>query len=171
MVETVSVVAANPYPDSGGTRLHVLFHAEEPPGDLLDRDAFGNCSRKPFWVAMRASPAFLEMERAGFRFDADKARELTASYQAALSVLDEALSYGNAQAESADAQVFRACCQVALFSQEAYWRKATGVACPPQTQSLLEAQRDAGWAHLQAWKAAGVPAAQAVVLVVAAGKP
>lgn len=95
----------------------------------------------------------------------------TASYQAALGVLDEALSYGSAQAESADAQVFRACCQVALFSQEAYWRKATGVACPPQTQSFLEAQRGAGWAHLQGWKAAGVAAAQPVVLVVAQGSP
>lgn len=95
----------------------------------------------------------------------------TASYQAALAVLDEALSYGSAQAESADAQVFRALCQVALFSQEAYWRKATGVACPPQTQSFLEAQRDAGWTHLNAWKAAGVAAAQPVVLAVTPGKP
>lgn len=35
--ELEAVVAANPYPESGGTRLHVLFHAEEPPPDLLER--------------------------------------------------------------------------------------------------------------------------------------
>jgi len=64
-----------------------LFHVLNRPGGHLDKDAFGNCSRKPFWTAMRASPAFLEMERTGFRFDADVARSLTSSYQAATARL------------------------------------------------------------------------------------
>lgn len=35
--ELEAVVAANPYPDLGGTTLHVLFHAAVPPADLLSR--------------------------------------------------------------------------------------------------------------------------------------
>lgn len=62
-----------------------LAEALDGPDGLLDRDQFGNCSRLPFWTAMRASPAFLEMERCGLRFDAEKASALTVSYQAAAS--------------------------------------------------------------------------------------
>lgn len=31
-----AVVGANPYPDAGGTSLHVVFLADEPPTDALD---------------------------------------------------------------------------------------------------------------------------------------
>lgn len=34
--EVDSVVDANPFPDAGGTTLHVVFLAEEPPSDALD---------------------------------------------------------------------------------------------------------------------------------------
>ncbi|CAA9233650.1 MAG: hypothetical protein AVDCRST_MAG50-1207 [uncultured Acidimicrobiales bacterium] len=34
--ELEETVARNPYPDAGGTQLHVVFFAEEPPSDTLD---------------------------------------------------------------------------------------------------------------------------------------
>jgi DNA polymerase len=62
-----------------------LAETLDAPGGPLDCDQFGNCSRLPFWTAMRASPAFLEMETYGLRFDAEKAAILTVAYQAAAS--------------------------------------------------------------------------------------
>jgi uncharacterized protein (DUF1697 family) len=35
--QLVKVVERNPYPEATGTLLHVLFYAEDPPADLLDR--------------------------------------------------------------------------------------------------------------------------------------
>lgn len=50
------------------------------PGGMLDCDRYGNNCRKPFWIAMRASPAFLEMEMTGVNIDRKRAEELTTIY-------------------------------------------------------------------------------------------
>lgn len=54
---------------------------------LLDKDGYGLCSREAFWVSMRASPAFLEMEMAGVTLDVERAEQQTAVYSAAESRL------------------------------------------------------------------------------------
>lgn len=54
-----------------------LFRYLNSPRGLLDADRFGNCSRKPFWISMQASPAFAEMERVGLQLDVQRVEELT----------------------------------------------------------------------------------------------
>ena len=61
------------------------------PGGLLDSDRFGYCSRKPFWVTMRALPAFMEMEANGVNIDKARAENLTDSYRLTLNKKLEAL--------------------------------------------------------------------------------
>lgn len=57
-----------------------LYEALNRPGGLLDRDRYGNNCRMPFWVAMRASPACLEMETTGLLLDKDRAQALVELY-------------------------------------------------------------------------------------------
>lgn len=46
----------------------------------LEKDTFGNCSRVPFWISMRASLAFLEMEMTGLLIDLKRGDRLTDCY-------------------------------------------------------------------------------------------
>jgi uracil-DNA glycosylase family 4 len=48
--------------------------------DLLNKDWFENNSWKPYWVAHRASPAFLEMEMNGIELDRERLDELSRLY-------------------------------------------------------------------------------------------
>lgn len=54
-----------------------LVDVYNKPGGLLDRDQYGNSSRVPFWVSMRASPGFLEMEMTGIALDKKRGNALT----------------------------------------------------------------------------------------------
>lgn len=67
------------------------------PGGMLDCDRYGNNCRKAFWIAMRASPAFLEMEMTGVNIDRNRAEELTTVYmdvkERKLADLREALNW------------------------------------------------------------------------------
>ncbi len=47
---------------------------------LLARDWHGNDSWRPYWLAHRASPAFLEMEMTGFMIDRDRADEIASAF-------------------------------------------------------------------------------------------
>lgn len=58
-----------------------LFDIFNSPGGFLDKDQFGNCSRKPFWLSMSASPACLEMEMSGVDIDISRAIELANQYK------------------------------------------------------------------------------------------
>lgn len=55
--------------------------------ELLDKDAYGNDSRVPFWVSQRASNGFLEMEMTGVSVDKKRAEVLASVYMAAKSEL------------------------------------------------------------------------------------
>src|SRR5262245_48272915 len=57
-----------------------LFDRLNEPGGLLDQDRFGNCSRLPFWISMRATTAFMEMEMEGLRIDRQRVDDLTTLY-------------------------------------------------------------------------------------------
>src|SRR5262249_59476836 len=57
-----------------------LFDVLNEDGGLLDRDRFGNCARLAFWVAMRATTAFMEMEMEGLQVDRRRVDELTRLY-------------------------------------------------------------------------------------------
>jgi uracil-DNA glycosylase family 4 len=48
--------------------------------ELLDCDEFGNSSRVPFWMTMRAHRAFLEMEMNGILIDRQRGEQLTATF-------------------------------------------------------------------------------------------
>lgn len=68
--------------DTDGTfRLFKLYN-EGAPGRpaLLDRDRFGNSSRVPFWISMRACLAFYEMHETGIVVDVDRAERLFDMY-------------------------------------------------------------------------------------------
>jgi DNA polymerase len=54
-----------------------LVDAYNKPGGLLDHDQYGNSSRVPFWISMRASPGFLEMEMTGLLIDRQRGDKLT----------------------------------------------------------------------------------------------
>jgi uracil-DNA glycosylase family 4 len=54
-----------------------LVEAYNKPGGLLDSDANGNSSRVPFWISMRATLAFLEMEMSGIGIDTARGNDLT----------------------------------------------------------------------------------------------
>ncbi len=64
--------------DSDVTRRIAICCME--PGGLLDRDAYGNSSWTPYWMAHRASLAFLEMEMTGLVLDWERVDQLTAVY-------------------------------------------------------------------------------------------
>lgn len=64
-------------------RLFDVYNGINGEPGLLDLDSYGLCSREPFWISMRASPAFLEMEMTGVYVDKARGEELTACYQAA----------------------------------------------------------------------------------------
>jgi uracil-DNA glycosylase family 4 len=49
-------------------------------GDMLDKDAFGNCCWRPFWLSMRALPAIVEINCTGLLFNWDRLEELTKQY-------------------------------------------------------------------------------------------
>lgn len=61
--------------DADATRRLVESYNKE--GGLLDRDQCGNNSRVPFWISMRASPGFLEMEMTGLMIDRQRGNQLT----------------------------------------------------------------------------------------------
>lgn len=60
----------------------VLNGVGNKPG-LLDRDRFGNNSRKAFYLSQAASLAFLEMEMTGVEVDRQRGQELVELYMAA----------------------------------------------------------------------------------------
>jgi len=64
--------------DADATRRIIVRCME--PGGLLDADWHSNPSWKPFWVAHRASPAFLEMEMNGIMLDKDRVDKLTRTF-------------------------------------------------------------------------------------------
>jgi uracil-DNA glycosylase family 4 len=55
-----------------------LFHKFN--NELLDNDPYGNNCRMPFWISMRASLAFLEMEMTGVLIDRERGQKLTEVY-------------------------------------------------------------------------------------------
>ncbi len=63
-------------------RLYKLYNSgiDGSPA-LLDSDRFGNCSRIPFWISMRACLAFYEMHETGVPVDARRAEELFDLYR------------------------------------------------------------------------------------------
>lgn len=70
-------------------RLYRLFNGAEGqarPG-MLDQDRFGQECRLPFWVAMRALPAFLEMSMNGLLFDIGRAEAMRQAFVAAHATL------------------------------------------------------------------------------------
>jgi DNA polymerase I-like protein with 3'-5' exonuclease and polymerase domains len=56
-----------PYGNFDADATRRLFEIYNRPGGLLDRDGFGRSSRRPFWIAMRATLPILEMEMTGLR--------------------------------------------------------------------------------------------------------
>ena len=72
-----------PYGNYDADTTRRLFDAYNGVGDtpgLLDRDAYGNNCRIPFWVSARAALAFGEMHMAGLKINLDSAEELTEHY-------------------------------------------------------------------------------------------
>lgn len=67
--------------DADATR--ALVHEYNRPGGLLDHDQYGNSSRVPFWISMRAMQAFLEMEMTGMLIDRKGGDELTDCFKEA----------------------------------------------------------------------------------------
>lgn len=59
-------------------RLYELMN--NGPSARLDKDKFNNNCRMPFWIAMRASPAFLEMEMTGISLNKARAEEMIELY-------------------------------------------------------------------------------------------
>lgn len=72
-------------------RLFDFFNGKEDQPGALDRDSYGNNSRKPFWVSMRASSAFGEMHMTGLQVDLETAETLTEHYLKAKNRLLEIL--------------------------------------------------------------------------------
>jgi len=68
--------------DVDGTRRLVdVFNGVGNKPGLLDYDKYGLCSRRSFWVGMRASPACAEMEFNGVPVDKPRAIEMSAVYK------------------------------------------------------------------------------------------
>lgn len=91
-----------PYGNYDADTTRRLFDVYNGVGDepgLLDRDAYGNNSRMPFWVSARAALAFGEMHMAGLAIDLDSAEVLTDHYVKArdklLSILRENLNWSD----------------------------------------------------------------------------
>lgn len=61
-------------------RLFDVYNGEIDKPGLLDRDAYGNNCRIPFWVSARAALAFGEMHMSGLRINLESAEELTEHY-------------------------------------------------------------------------------------------
>lgn len=57
-----------------------LFDVLNREGGRLDSDAYGFCSRLPFWISMRAQHAFMEMEETGLTIDLDRVDKLVRIY-------------------------------------------------------------------------------------------
>jgi uracil-DNA glycosylase family 4 len=62
--------------DADVTRRLALVYTER-----LSGDRFGNDCWRPFWIAMRALPAILEINRTGLLLDRERLEELTVQYQ------------------------------------------------------------------------------------------
>lgn len=70
--------------DASGTfMLFELFNGVDGQPGLLDRDRFGNSSRKAFWTSMRAAPAFGEMHMTGICVDVSEADRMSQHYKLA----------------------------------------------------------------------------------------
>ena len=61
-------------------RLFDVYNGDIGKQGLLDRDAYGNNCRVPFWISARAALAFGEMHIAGLRINLESAEELTEHY-------------------------------------------------------------------------------------------
>lgn len=75
--------------DADGTyRLFNIYnHGRDGQPALLDHDRFGNGSRVPFWISMRACLAFYEMHETGVPVDVSRAEELYDLYTEVKNVL------------------------------------------------------------------------------------
>lgn len=69
-----------PYGNYDADATRRLFDVYNRPGGLLDRDAFARSSRRPFWIAMRATPAILEMEMTGIRVSRERLEQQAARF-------------------------------------------------------------------------------------------
>lgn len=81
----------HPYANWDADATRRLVEAYNKPGGLLDKDQYGNNSREPFWEAMRATPACLEMEMTGVTIDKKRGEELTSIFVAAKKELVDEL--------------------------------------------------------------------------------
>lgn len=80
----------HPYANWDADATRRLVEAYNKPGGLLDNDQYGNNSREPFWEAMCAALACLEMEMTGLMIDKKRGEELTDIYVAAKNdLIDE----------------------------------------------------------------------------------
>ena len=61
-------------------RLFDAYNGDIDKPGMLDRDAYGNNCRIPFWISARAALAFGEMHIAGLRINLESAEELTEHY-------------------------------------------------------------------------------------------
>jgi uracil-DNA glycosylase family 4 len=85
-------------------------------GELLDHDPYDNDSRIPFWISMRASLGFLEMEMTGLLIDRPRGENLTQVYLDARNrlrqKLEELFQWPGFNPNSAQQ------CKVALFGEK-----------------------------------------------------
>lgn len=63
-------------------RLFDYFNGTKTVLGKLDHDKYGNNCRVPFWLSMRAYPAFIEMRQKGIFIDEARVKELTELYEA-----------------------------------------------------------------------------------------
>jgi uracil-DNA glycosylase family 4 len=63
-------------------RLYDFYNGTDEKPGRLDKDKFGNNCRLPFWLSMRAYPAFIEMRQKGILIDETRVKELTELYEA-----------------------------------------------------------------------------------------
>ena len=61
-------------------RLFDVYNGDINKPGILDRDAYGNNCRIPFWISARAALAFGEMHITGLRINLESAEELTEHY-------------------------------------------------------------------------------------------
>lgn len=83
---------------------------------LLDRDAFGNCCRESFWIAMRAQPGFHQAHQTGLLLDRERAELIRQDYNVArddlLAELRQRLAWPDFNPNSTDH------CRTAFFGKE-----------------------------------------------------
>jgi len=72
-------------------RLYDYYNGNADTQGLLDKDKYGNNCRLPFWISMRAYPAFIEMRQKGILIDQVRVKELTELYEALYENLLEKL--------------------------------------------------------------------------------